>query len=53
MQYSGGNDKKEAVAKNHKLQALQKAGKLAGGQNKKYQRPAGKQGKPHMQKTKT
>ena len=54
VQYSGGNDKKEAVAKNHKLQALQKAGKLAGGQNKKYQRPAGKQGgKPYMQKTKT
>ena len=54
VQYSGGNDKKEAVAKNHKLQALQKAGKLAGGQNKKFQRPAGKQGgKPYMQKTKT
>lgn len=53
VQYSGGNDKKEAAAKNHKLQALQKAGKLAGGQNKKFQRPAGKQGKPYMQKTKT
>ena len=55
VQYSGSNDKKEAVAKNQKLQALQKAGKLAGGQNKKFQRPAGKQGggKPYVQKTKT
>ncbi|XP_076221240.1 uncharacterized protein LOC116429991 [Nomia melanderi] len=37
VQYSGSN-KKETVAKNQKLQALQKAGKLAGGQKRNFQK---------------
>nr|XP_012141928.1 PREDICTED: nucleolin 2-like [Megachile rotundata] len=37
VQYSGAN-KKEGVAKNFKLQALQKAGKFGGGKNKPFQK---------------
>ncbi|XP_078047615.1 uncharacterized protein LOC144475516 [Augochlora pura] len=53
VQYSGSN-KKETVAKNQKLQALQKAGKLAGGQKRNFQKKGGwKGGKPNTQKTMT
>lgn len=53
VQYSGSN-KKETVAKNQKLQALQKAGKLGGGQKTNFRKNAGwKGGKPNAQKTKT
>lgn len=44
VQYSGAN-KKEGVAKNFKLQALQKAGKFAGGKNKPFQKKFGNKGK--------
>ncbi|XP_054005460.1 glutamic acid-rich protein-like [Hylaeus anthracinus] len=54
VQYSGGaGNKKEVVAKNFKLQALQKAGKLAGGYKKNNQKFGGKKWKQHRQTTKT
>ncbi|XP_076245370.1 uncharacterized protein LOC143185926 [Calliopsis andreniformis] len=53
VQYSTSN-KKESIAKNFKLQALQKAGKLAGGPKKNFQKNFNKKGgKPNMQMTKT
>ncbi|XP_076280202.1 uncharacterized protein LOC143208991 [Lasioglossum baleicum] len=53
VQYSGSN-KKETVAKNQKLQALHKAGKLGGGQKTNFRKnPGSKGGKPNAQKTKT
>lgn len=44
VQYSGVN-KKEGVAKNFKLQALQKAGKFAGGRNRYQQKNFGNKGR--------
>ena len=48
MQYSGVN-KKVGVAKNFKLHALQKGGKLAGGKNKNNQKNAGNKRRQNMQ----
>ena len=44
MQYSGVN-KRVGVAKNFKLHALQKGGKLAGGKNNNKQNNAGNKGR--------
>lgn len=52
MQYSGSN-KKIGVVKNFKLHALQKAGKLAGGNNRNIQKHAGNKGKQNMRMKKT
>ncbi|XP_017765973.1 PREDICTED: RNA-binding protein 34-like [Eufriesea mexicana] len=52
VQYSGSN-KKIGVAKNFKLHALQKAGKLAGGKNRNYQKHTGNTGKQNMKTIKT
>ncbi|CAL7946260.1 unnamed protein product [Xylocopa violacea] len=52
VQYSG-TDKKAGVAKNFKLHALQKSGKLAGGWNKNNQKYGGFKGKQNTRTTKT